>query len=86
MLDVDLICPFHLSQEAAKAMIDKTWGRIINISSIGGSLGAPGDAAYAAAKGCLEALTRAFTAELGPHGVTVNATASAQRKPTPTSW
>lgn len=75
MLDVDLVAPFQLSREAAKVMIEQSWGRIINISSIGASLGGPRDAAYAAAKGGLEALTRAFAAELGSHGVTVNAIA-----------
>jgi gluconate 5-dehydrogenase len=75
MLNVDLVAPFHISRVAAKAMIDQKWGRIINISSIGASLSGPGDVAYAAAKGGLEAITRSFAAELGPHGITVNAIA-----------
>ena len=75
MLEVDLVAPFHLSRLAAKTMIEQRWGRIINISSIGGSLGGPMDAAYAACKGGLNALTRSFSAELGPHGITVNAIA-----------
>ena len=56
-------------------MIDRGAGRIINITSIAGPIAAAGDAAYVAAKGGLEALTRALAAELGPHGITVNALA-----------
>src|SRR3546814_3262027 len=48
---------------------------IINISSIAGQIARSGDPAYTAAKGGLEALTRALAAELGPRGITVNAIA-----------
>jgi gluconate 5-dehydrogenase len=75
MLEVDLVAPFHLSRVVAKPMIEAGWGRIINISSIAGSLGGPTDAVYAAAKGGLEAITRSLAAELGAHGITVNAIA-----------
>ena len=75
MIDVDLVAPLHLSREAAKAMIDQGWGRIINISSIGGSLGGPLDGVYGAAKAGLQSITRSFAAELGAHGITVNAIA-----------
>ncbi|OYX89044.1 MAG: hypothetical protein B7Y84_06695 [Azorhizobium sp. 32-67-21] len=56
-------------------MIARGHGRIINITSIAGPLARRGDAGYAAAKGGLEALTRALAAEFGPHGITVNAIA-----------
>ncbi len=75
LVEVDLIAPFNLSREAARLMIDQGGGRIINITSIAGPIAAAGDAAYVAAKGGLEALTRALAAELGPHGITVNAIA-----------
>ena len=75
LVEVDLIAPFNLSREAAQLMIDQGGGRIINITSIAGPIAAAGDAAYVAAKGGLEALTRALAAELGPHGITVNALA-----------
>ncbi len=75
LVEVDLIAPFNLSREAARLMIDQGDGRIINITSIAGPIAAAGDAAYVAAKGGLEALTRALAAELGPHGITVNAIA-----------
>ncbi len=75
LVEVDLVAPFNLSREAAQLMIDRGGGRIINITSIAGPIAAAGDAAYVAAKGGLEALTRALAAELGPHGITVNAIA-----------
>ncbi len=75
LVEVDLIAPFNLSREAARLMIEQGSGRIINLTSIAGPIAAAGDAAYVAAKGGLEALTRALAAELGPHGITVNAIA-----------
>jgi gluconate 5-dehydrogenase len=75
LVEVDLVAPFNLSREAAQLMIDRGGGRIINITSIAGPIAAAGDAAYVTAKGGLEALTRALAAELGPHGITVNAIA-----------
>jgi len=75
LLEVDLLAPFELSREAAKLMIGAKSGRIINITSIAGPLAGPGDTPYTAAKGGLEALTRALAAELGEHGITVNAIA-----------
>ena len=49
------------------------WGRIINISSIYGLLGAKGEAAYATAKAAVVGLTKTTAREGGPDGVTVNA-------------
>ena len=75
LLEVDLIAPFHLSRVAAQAMIRQKAGRILNITSIAGPIARSGDAPYTTAKGGLEALTRALAAELGVHGITVNAIA-----------
>jgi gluconate 5-dehydrogenase len=76
MLDVNLLAPFILCQEAAKRMIaGGRGGRIINVTSIAGFIATSGDAAYTAAKGGLIALTRALAAELGAHGITVNGVA-----------
>jgi gluconate 5-dehydrogenase len=75
LLDVDLVAPFDLSRRAAKIMAKNGWGRIINITSIAGPIARAGDAVYTAAKGGLEALTRALAAELGAFGITVNAVA-----------
>ncbi len=75
LLDVDLIAPARLMRAVAGGMAARGEGRIINITSIAGPIARAGDAAYTAAKGGLEALTRALAAEFGPHGVTVNAIA-----------
>ena len=75
LVDVNLLAPFHVSREAGRLMVENGSGRIINVTSIAGPIANVGDAAYTAAKGGLEALTRALAAELGPSGVTVNAIA-----------
>ncbi|MGH8447014.1 MAG: SDR family oxidoreductase [Solimonas sp.] len=73
VLDVDLVAPLQLSRAAARWM--PAGGRIVNITSIAGPIARGGDPAYTAAKGGLDALTRAMAAELGPRGITVNAVA-----------
>ena len=75
MLEVNLIAPFNLCRKAAKMMMERGEGRIINMVSIAALLGVQGDAAYITAKGGLLSLTRALAAELGPLGITVNAVA-----------
>ena len=57
------------------AMVRRGRGRIINTSSILARFPVPGLGAYAAAKAAVEAMTRAWARELGPHGITVNAVA-----------
>ena len=74
MLATNLAAPYDLARKAAPHMIAAGWGRIVNVTSIAGQI-ARGDAAYTASKGGLDALTRALAAELGPHGITVNAVA-----------
>lgn len=75
LIEVDLVAPFNLSRQAARLMAERGWGRIVNVTSIAGPIAGPGDAAYTAAKGGLEALTRALAAELGRSGITVNGVA-----------
>ncbi|MBW4651954.1 MAG: SDR family NAD(P)-dependent oxidoreductase [Kaiparowitsia implicata GSE-PSE-MK54-09C] len=75
LINADLIAPFNLSREAARLMMEKGDGRIINITSIAGQIADAGDAVYTTAKGGLEALTRTLAAELGAFGITVNAVA-----------
>lgn len=75
LLKTNLVAPFALAREAAKRMIPRKAGRIINVTSIAGPISRSGDPAYTASKGGLEALTRALAAELGPHGITANAIA-----------
>jgi gluconate 5-dehydrogenase len=64
-----------LARAAAKAMLPRRWGRIVNVTSIAARMAVAPDAAYVAAKGGLEALTHVLAFELGPHGITVNAIA-----------
>lgn len=75
LIEIDLVAGFVLAREAARLMIPRQTGRIINVTSIAGPLARAGDAAYIAAKGGLTALTRALAAELGPHNITANAIA-----------
>jgi gluconate 5-dehydrogenase len=75
MLAVNLTASFDMGKRAAQLMARAGGGRIIMVTSIAGPRARVGDAVYIAAKGGLEALTRAFAAELGPHGITVNAIA-----------
>ncbi|OYZ99330.1 MAG: gluconate 5-dehydrogenase [Rhizobiales bacterium 17-65-6] len=75
LVDVMMLAPAAMARRLAPGMIARGHGRIINITSIAGPLARRGDAGYAAAKGGLEALTRALAAEFGPHGITVNAIA-----------
>ena len=72
LAEVNLIAPFAIARAAARPMMAKGRGRIINVTSIAGDIANSGDAAYTMAKGGLAALTRALAAELGPHGITVN--------------
>lgn len=73
LMEVNLVAPFDLARIVAARMPEG--GRIINLSSIAGRVSRAGDAAYSASKGGLDAMTRAFAAELGPRGITVNAIA-----------
>lgn len=74
-LRVNLSSAFWLMREVVSVMLDRSWGRIVNISSSSAQRPGPGQCAYAAAKGGLEALTRAVAAEVGHKGIRVNAVA-----------
>lgn len=75
VLAVNQRAPFILMREAAKSMMRSRWGRIINISSIVGLKGNPGQINYAASKAAVIAMTKSLALELGPRQVTVNAIA-----------
>lgn len=77
MFDVNVTGTMLCSRHALGPMIDQKGGRIINLSSqlAQRAVGGGGFAAYAATKGAIESLTRALAAEVGVHGITVNAIA-----------
>ena len=72
MLNTNLSSAFYLCREAQGAMIAAQHGRIINIGSVWGKVGASCEVAYSAAKAGLRGLTMALAKELGPSGITVN--------------
>ena len=66
----------HVTRAAITGMKERSYGRIINLTSIAGhGTSLPGNAFYAATKAAVSVLTRRFAMELGPHGITVNAIA-----------
>jgi 3-oxoacyl-[acyl-carrier protein] reductase len=75
MFDVNVTGTMRCTRHALPAMIAQRGGRVINLSSqlAQRSVGGGGFAAYAATKGAIESLTRALAAEVGGHGITVNA-------------
>lgn len=75
VLDVNLRGAFICTREAAKIMSRQRFGRIINISSVVGQMGNPGQANYSASKAGLIGLTKACAKELASRNVTVNAVA-----------
>ena len=78
LVDIDLTAASALSGLVAARLITAGIrdGAVVNVSSVvGGLLGHRGDVAYAAAKAGLEGLTRAMAADLGEHGIRVNAVA-----------
>ena len=75
VLNINLKGTFLCSQAAAKFMMKKRTGRIVNIASVSGILGTAGQANYASSKAGVIALTKALARELGPRNITVNAVA-----------
>ncbi len=72
VLNVDLAAPFRLARAALRGMVRRRFGRIINIGSIVGATGNPGQANYAAAKAGLAGLTKALAQEVASRNITVN--------------
>ncbi len=74
-IDVSLKSAFFTSKFASSYMKKKSWGRIVNISSVAGIIGMKYLVPYSAAKAGLIGLTKALASELSPYGITVNAVA-----------
>jgi 3-oxoacyl-[acyl-carrier protein] reductase len=75
VMGIHVLVPFLLTKMLLPDMRASKWGRIINISSVYGLLGAKGEVAYATAKAGIVGLTKTTAREGGPDGVTVNAIA-----------
>lgn len=73
MFETNLAGSFHFLREAAKVMMPRRSGRIVNLTSVAVPMRLEGEAAYACAKAGVEELTRVAARELGPFGITVNA-------------
>ena len=75
LLAVNLEGVFACTQAALPAMQQSGWGRIVNMASEAGRMGAKGDAVYAASKGAVIAFTKSIARENARYGITVNAVA-----------
>jgi 3-oxoacyl-[acyl-carrier protein] reductase len=72
ILEVNLSAGFRLSRAVLRGMMKRRFGRIINITSIVGQLGNPGQANYVAAKAGLTGMTKSLAAEVASRNITVN--------------
>jgi 3-oxoacyl-[acyl-carrier protein] reductase len=72
VIAVNLTAAFRLSRAAVKGMMRRRYGRIVNIGSIVGSMGNPGQGNYAASKAGLIGMTKSLAAEVASRGITVN--------------
>jgi 3-oxoacyl-[acyl-carrier protein] reductase len=75
VIDTNLKSVFRLSRAVLRPMMKAKGGRIINITSVVGSAGNPGQINYAAAKAGVAGMTRALAREIGSRGITVNCVA-----------
>ena len=72
-LDINLTGTFYCMRAALPPMVEKGWGRVVNVASVAGKTGAPYVAAYTASKHGVLGLTRSVALEVARTGVTVNA-------------
>jgi 3-oxoacyl-[acyl-carrier protein] reductase len=75
VMETNLRAVFRLSRAVMRGMMKARWGRIINITSVVGAAGNPGQANYAAAKAGVVGLTKSLAGELGSRNITVNCVA-----------
>ena len=75
VINTNLSAVYRLSKACLRGMMKARWGRIINISSVVGSMGNPGQANYAATKAGVAGFARALAKEVGSRGITVNTVA-----------
>jgi 3-oxoacyl-[acyl-carrier protein] reductase len=75
VMETNLRAIFRLSRAVMRGMMKARWGRIINITSVVGASGNPGQANYAAAKAGVVGMTKSLARELGSRNITVNCVA-----------
>ena len=75
VIDVNLTATMRLCRGVVRGMMKARWGRIVNISSVVGATGNPGQANYAASKGGMVAMSKAIAYEVASRGITVNCVA-----------
>jgi len=75
VLQTNLSGPFYAIQQVLPGMMRERWGRIVNISSVVGEMGNPGQANYVSSKAGLIGLTKSLAREVGSRNITVNAVA-----------
>jgi 3-oxoacyl-[acyl-carrier protein] reductase len=75
VLQTNLSGAFYVTQQVLPGMMRERWGRVVNISSVVGEMGNPGQANYVASKAGLIGLTKSLAQELGSRNITVNAVA-----------
>ena len=75
VIDVNLTSTFRLCRGVLRGMMKARWGRIVNISSVVGATGNPGQANYAASKAGVTGMSKALAQELASRGITVNCVA-----------
>ncbi len=75
VMGVNLRGAFHCTKAVLREMMKRRWGRIVNVSSVVGKMGNPGQANYVSSKSGLIGLTKAVAKEVASRGITVNAVA-----------
>ena len=75
VIDTNLNSLFNVTKACIKGMTKARWGRIVNISSVVGSMGNAGQANYSATKAAADGFSRALAAEVGSRAITVNSVA-----------
>lgn len=75
ILEVNLTAAFRLSRGVLRGMMRVRWGRIVNVTSIVGTTGNPGQTGYAASKAGIAGMSKSLAAEVATRGITVNCVA-----------
>jgi len=75
VIETNVSSLYRLCKPILRGMMRARWGRIINVSSVVGRMGNPGQANYVASKAAIEGFTRALAQEVGSRNITVNAVA-----------